>query len=301
MNNYINYRIFLLNDERVNLKFLKYYFSNLGLRLFTVKDGNGVVNLTITLKHDLILIHLAEPELNDNKIVKSLKEDPDAIEIPVFIIQDGMPFTKDLQIAFEVRIENFINSPYSKDESQVFSKLIACTTKEDRKDYEQISVFYKHDDELMAQKNKILELELQKSRDKLLTYSTQIIKYNDMNKRMVADVMTLSEKLGSEGVTAVCDIINKYTLGAYKLNWNEFEKLFDTVNISFFSHLANDFPSLTTNEKKLCAYYRMNFSTKEIATLTYSNHEAIRKARNRLRKKMEIPLCVTLTAFLQQY
>jgi len=153
----------------------------------------------------------------------------------------------------------------------------------------------------MEQKNKILELELEKSRDKLIIYSTQIIKYNDMNKRMVADVMMLSDKLGSEGVSAVCNIINKYTLGAYKINWNEFEKLFDTVNSRFFSYLANDFPSLTTNEKKLCAYYRMNLSTKEIATLTYSNYEAVRKARNRLRKKMKLPLNVMLTAFLQQY
>jgi CheY-like chemotaxis protein/DNA-binding CsgD family transcriptional regulator len=300
MNIDINYKILLVDDEQFNLKFLKCCFSNLGLRLFTTKDDNEAVNLTMTLKPDQVFVNWMREGLDGLEIVKRLKADPNMANIPVIIFPAEMFSIKGLQIAFDAGIVDFIN-PYSKDGVHARTKLMACMTKECRKNCEQLSIIYKQDYELMEQKNKILELELEKSRDKLIIYSTQIIKYNDMNKRMVADVMMLSDKLGSEGVSAVCNIINKYTLGAYKINWNEFEKLFDTVNSRFFSYLANDFPSLTTNEKKLCAYYRMNLSTKEIATLTYSNYEAVRKARNRLRKKMKLPLNVMLTAFLQQY
>ena len=48
------------------------------------------------------------------------------------------------------------------------------------------------------------------------------------------------------------------------------------------------FPKLSPNEKKLCAFLRLNMSTKDIAALTRKSTSSIDVARTRLRKKLEI-------------
>jgi DNA-binding CsgD family transcriptional regulator len=48
-------------------------------------------------------------------------------------------------------------------------------------------------------------------------------------------------------------------------------------------------PSLTPNDLRLCAYLRLNLSSKEIAPLLNISVRSIEIKRYRLRKKMELP------------
>ena len=50
--------------------------------------------------------------------------------------------------------------------------------------------------------------------------------------------------------------------------WQEFSMRFREINSEFYDKLLNKFPDLTQSELKLCAYLRLNVSTKEIADLT---------------------------------
>jgi len=67
--------------------------------------------------------------------------------------------------------------------------------------------------------------------------------------------------------------------------WKEFSIRFNETNNEFYEKLLIQFPDLSQNELKLCAYLRLNMSTKEIAELTGQRIETIGTARYRLRKK----------------
>ena len=67
--------------------------------------------------------------------------------------------------------------------------------------------------------------------------------------------------------------------------WQEFSMRFKETNSEFYDKLTKKYPDLTQSESKLCAYLRLNMSTKEISDLTGQRPEAIEKARYRLRKK----------------
>ena len=45
-------------------------------------------------------------------------------------------------------------------------------------------------------------------------------------------------------------------------------------------------PSITPNDLRLCAYLRLNLSSKEIAPLLNISHKSVEVKRYRLRKKM---------------
>ena len=80
--------------------------------------------------------------------------------------------------------------------------------------------------------------------------------------------------------------------------WQQFERHFDQVHVDFLRRLRDEFPSLTPNDQKLCAYLRMNLTTKEIATIMNISIRGVEISRYRLRKKLELNTDVNLTEYI---
>lgn len=126
------------------------------------------------------------------------------------------------------------------------------------------------------------------------------------NKEMVLNVMSLmkknemlaglSEKLISidEETTSPesKDTIKKVAVEIQKSQekeiWKEFSMRFKEVHGDFYNKLLEKFPTLTPNELKLCAFLRLNMSSKDIAELTGQRVTSLETARYRLRQKLGI-------------
>jgi DNA-binding CsgD family transcriptional regulator len=75
----------------------------------------------------------------------------------------------------------------------------------------------------------------------------------------------------------------------------------EEVHAGFYEKLLKAYPDLSQNELKLCAFLRLNMSTKDIAELTGQQLPSIDKARYRLRKKLGLASSETnLVTFLSQ-
>ncbi len=137
------------------------------------------------------------------------------------------------------------------------------------------------------------------------------------NKEMVLNVMSLmkknemlaglSEKLISidEETTSPesKDTIKKVAVEIQKSQekeiWKEFSMRFKEVHGDFYNKLLEKFPTLTPNELKLCAFLRLNMSSKDIAELTGQRVTSLETARYRLRQKLGIANSdVNLVTFL---
>lgn len=70
--------------------------------------------------------------------------------------------------------------------------------------------------------------------------------------------------------------------------WKEFSLRFKEVHGEFYNTLLQKFPALTPNELKLCAFLRLNLSSKDIAELTGQRISTLETARYRLRQKLGI-------------
>jgi DNA-binding CsgD family transcriptional regulator len=80
--------------------------------------------------------------------------------------------------------------------------------------------------------------------------------------------------------------------------WENFAKHFDKVHSDFVAGLKEKHPTITGSELKLCAYLRMNLSTKEIAQLMNISVRGVEISRYRLRKKLGIPSETNLFDYL---
>ena len=81
-------------------------------------------------------------------------------------------------------------------------------------------------------------------------------------------------------------------------DWEQFAFRFDQVHVDFLKHLREKFPQLSTSDHKLCAFLRMNLSTKEIAPLLNISVRGVEASRYRLRKKLNLPNDTNLTDFM---
>jgi DNA-binding NarL/FixJ family response regulator len=83
-------------------------------------------------------------------------------------------------------------------------------------------------------------------------------------------------------------------------DWEHFAIHFDEVHSNFLSSLKNKYPVLSPTDLKLCAYLRMNLSSKEIAQLMNISLKGVEVSRSRLRKKLQLSPEINLFDFLIQ-
>jgi hypothetical protein len=86
-----------------------------------------------------------------------------------------------------------------------------------------------------------------------------------------------------------------------KNNWSEFEYHFLKVHPGFYQSLQEKFPALTANEKKICAFLKLNLKTKEISSITGQSVKSIEVARTRLRGKFNLHPDENLNAFISAF
>ena len=82
--------------------------------------------------------------------------------------------------------------------------------------------------------------------------------------------------------------------------WDNFAEHFNNTCNGFFDRLMEKHPKLTNSDLRLCAYIRLNLSTKEIASLMNVSSASVEMAKYRLRKKLELDESVSLPYYLTE-
>ncbi|HRY33379.1 MAG TPA: tetratricopeptide repeat protein [Bacteroidales bacterium] len=160
------------------------------------------------------------------------------------------------------------------------------------------------EDQLFAEKeiNRLQQEKLEHQNRELSSRILHVISINEM----IDDIrQTLEDSRTREGgALDQCMLrINQLLKESIDLGaaWDQFKMHFDEVNPGFFLQLQENYPDLSQHDLKLCAYYRINLGTKEIARMLNVSPAAVQKSRHRLRKKMEIPSDVEMAEFMSRF
>ena len=84
-------------------------------------------------------------------------------------------------------------------------------------------------------------------------------------------------------------------------SWQKFEHNFDSVYENYLKRLRKEFPRLTGGDMRLCAYLKMNLSSKDIASMMNMSVRSVEMARYRLRQKLGLARESNLSDFLQNF
>ncbi|KAF0194391.1 MAG: hypothetical protein FD166_3516 [Bacteroidetes bacterium] len=147
-----------------------------------------------------------------------------------------------------------------------------------------------------------IEKELHFKNKELTINLISLIRKNEMLSDISNKLINIGKSAKNEETKeAINKITREVRNSADDKMLKEFSIRFQEVHTGFYESLLKKFPDLTQNELKLCAFLRLNMSSKDISELTGQRILTIDHARYRLRKKLGISnLEVNLVAFLSQ-
>jgi len=149
------------------------------------------------------------------------------------------------------------------------------------------------------QKAELIQLENQKELIRIRNEQLQQVVESKNRELVIATMSTLrrNEFLNTikkdlseiETVPRIDQLIKKINTNLKRNDdWEYFEEAFNNADKDFFKIIKNKHPKLTNNDLRLCAYLRLNLSSKEIAPLLNISVQSVEIKRYRLRKKMNL-------------
>lgn len=142
--------------------------------------------------------------------------------------------------------------------------------------------------QLMKLRNEQLSMDVDTKSRELAASNLSLIKKDELLALIKEDLKKTSEEEdGSRNIKSVINTINKNI--SEDNAWKVFKEAFDTADKDFLKKVKQSHPNLTPNDLRLCAYLRLNLSSKEIAPLLNISVRSVEIKRYRLRKKMDLP------------
>lgn len=292
LNTLTSANILVVDDQSDNVQTMTTYLeeANENYDLLTASNGKIAYNVAQKLLPDLIITDWDMPQMNGLQLTQALKQNPVTKDIPILLITGVYTTTENLRAALDAGAFDYVRKPIQKIElwARVSSVLSLMNSYRTIKDQHQE----------IERKNKLIEeqkdrelntkiLELHQKTQILRTIQERLEKI-DMQEKAVA----------SKEVTKIVRYIdNSLDL---ENEWQNFKNYFEKVHPSFFTLLQEEYPKLTTEDLRYCAYVKTHMSNKEIANLLNINTESVRTHKYRLKKKLGLPKDIELKDFINQ-
>ncbi|MCH2231968.1 MAG: LuxR C-terminal-related transcriptional regulator [Crocinitomicaceae bacterium] len=129
-----------------------------------------------------------------------------------------------------------------------------------------------------------LELELAQNEEKLSFAAQRLEQSQTIEKTDIIGIFKLLEHTLSD-----------------QTEWEEFKTKFGQLNTDFLKNLTTEHAKLSKSEIRLLTLIKIGYTQKEIASMLNIEPNSVKKAKNRVRKKLNIPSSETLPEFLSHY
>jgi len=129
-----------------------------------------------------------------------------------------------------------------------------------------------------------------------------LVTKNEMISGVTKKLVDAKPNFTPENKRVINEIIMELQISIDSDVWQDFELRFKQIHHDFYIQLNLKFPALTPNEQKLCAFLRLNMSSREISAITNQSIKSIETARTRLRKKLGLSnQKITLSEFISRF
>ncbi|MCP9767164.1 hypothetical protein EGI22_04530 [Lacihabitans sp. LS3-19] len=150
-------------------------------------------------------------------------------------------------------------------------------------------LLFEQEQRIESEKRKNAEIELDAKKKELTAKVLQLARKNEFLNSLETEIDYLKNN--------VDDSVNKTTNRISRMikrdidsdvQWDQFSQEFSSVHQGFLSALTEKFGNFSKSEIRLISLLKMNMNSKEIADILGISDEGIKKARYRLRQKMNL-------------
>ncbi len=287
------YKILIIDDEPNNIEAIVNCLQEYFYKISVAVDVQSGYDIAIKIFPNLIITDWEMPGLSGIEGIKMFKNNRYLKDIPIIMATGKMTSSENLKTALDAGAVDYIRKPIDKIElsARVYSML---------KLHDSIKKNIEQEKFIREEKEQQLIETISKNKRELASATIQLIRTGEVNKQLISDLKNLSGCSEKER-TKINNIISGLKVNSLQINSKEFEIIFEQVHPDFYKSLNKRYPELTSSERRLCSFLRLNMSSKEIATITLQTDAALKKARFRLRKKIMSGKSESISSYLQQF
>ncbi|MBP7612020.1 MAG: response regulator [Paludibacter sp.] len=291
----------IIDDESDSIEVFELLLTNLNYEVVSESNPLNAIKMIQTTQPDLVILDWLMPQMEGIEVLRNIKSTLEIKEIPVIISSGIRTQSSNLQTALSVGAIDFLKKPI--DEIELEARVASAIKLYDYLRNTQKMQQEIHAKEMQIEQNKALfyQNELNKKNREMLVSAVTIFQNKKLVSILKSEIFDEISELSEEHKSLVAKVLDRYENISSSINWDMFEKRFTELNSEFYNKLNVEFPDLSTGEQRLCAFFKLGLSTKEIAIINYSSYEAIRKAIYRIRKKLNQNEKIDLNLFFQAF
>ncbi len=155
------------------------------------------------------------------------------------------------------------------------------------------------ENKIEIEKRRVIEKELEYKKRELTAKALQLARKNEFLNQLGSEVKELHSQLDvtvNKTSNRISRMIQRATESSSE--WEDFAKQFSSIHQSFIDTLIKRHGSLSKTDLRISSLIKMNLTSKDIASVLNISSEGIKKARYRLRKKLDLKSDVGLQEYL---
>lgn len=282
-------KLLVVDDDAANFKVVLENFDNESYEVMYAPNGKAGCEVAEKEFPDIILMDWDMPVMNGLEALERLKSLDITREIPVLMVTGVMTSNHDLKAALETGAVDFVRKPY--DSVELVARVRAALR------------LYRSHIKIQEQNKEIRSL-----MEREIGYKDRELLLETMHRLENSNFIT---HLGDRLIEIEKSCRDEHTLKEFlKLkktienhlrtenNWENFTVHFEKVHPRFFSGLLEQFPEITANEQRLCAYIKIGLNNKEIAQILGVTIGTTKTNLNRLKKKLTLDAEESLREFI---
>ena len=161
---------------------------------------------------------------------------------------------------------------------------------------------FEQEKELETERRKNLEMELEFKKKELIAKALQLAGKNEFLHKLEDEIQSLQSTVDHTVKTTSEKISRMIRYDSSDDDeWNQFSKEFSSIHSDFTERLLKTFGKFSTSEMRLITLLKMNLSSKDIANILRISEAGIKKARYRLRKKMNLESDMNLQSYIMAF
>lgn len=273
-------RVLVADDDPAAIQSIASFFRSTRqtYELLNVSNGDMACQVARNELPDLIILDWEMPAMTGLEVLAYLKNHSETQAIPVIIATGSQTQSKHLEEALETGAVDYLRKPFDRIELLARSQAALRLAEAHQREKQLIQA-------MVAYKNR-----------ELSAFALQVAQKN----QVLEEIKQALEKTGT--TRQPTEIVLKIIQENQQLDnsWDKFKLHFEEVHPDFFARLRQKSNALSQNEQKLCAYTKMQLSTKEIAQLLNISPKSVEMARYRVKKKLDLVVEQNLHQFIQQ-
>jgi DNA-binding response OmpR family regulator len=284
------YQILMVDDDPRQLKILTGHLIEFdpSYRLLIATNGKVGVEIALKNKPDLILMDWEMPIMNGLDAIKILKANEETRMIPIIMVTGTHSEPEKLKEVLDAGAIDFIAKPFNSVELLARISTQISQIEAFRKLLSQQGIINQQEKDLISREAELLQQKIDHQNKQLALQTMNMVQHSELIQSVINELNTVIPFTSAEGRTIISSLSSRLNSGSNDNFWHEFEVCFEQVHTTFYKNLAERMPDLTPKEKRLCAFLKMNMSTKEISAITFQTPNAIDVAKHRLRRKTGI-------------